>query len=311
MPRIRAPHWIPTLAVLLVFLGSGASAASAHDPQPPAGEPYRVGGGISAPQKLSGAAPVYTELARRSRVTGTVIVEAVIDEQGNVTNARVLKGLPMGLDRSAVEAVQTWKFKPAMLEGKPVKVYYTLTVNFQVDQDPPPPPLLQKFLTKNPELAEHLKAGRYTEAGQLLDRVAIDWPNGPEIPLARCYLLLKQGQVEAAWNVAKSYKGPDSYEMLYLVGAFARERAIQSTVLGPAGRIALIDLGLEAETMALQARGEGMEAMLFKTMLLFDKAELTTDPQERDALNREAAELRQRAMDLYAKSRRPAGAPQN
>jgi TonB family protein len=45
---------------------------------------------------------------------------------------RVLKGLPMGLDHAAVDAVQKWKFKPATLEGRPVKVYYVLTVNFQV-----------------------------------------------------------------------------------------------------------------------------------------------------------------------------------
>ena len=55
-----------------------------------------------------------------------------IDTAGNVTNVRVLKGLPMGLDKAAVEAVQRWKFKPATLEGKAVKVYYVLTVNFQV-----------------------------------------------------------------------------------------------------------------------------------------------------------------------------------
>ena len=61
-----------------------------------------------------------------------VIIEAIIDERGNVTNARVLKGLPMGLDRSALEAVQKWKFKPATFQGRAVKVYYTLTVNFQV-----------------------------------------------------------------------------------------------------------------------------------------------------------------------------------
>jgi len=45
---------------------------------------------------------------------------------------RVLKGQPMGLDKAAVDAVQRWRFKPAMLAGKPVKVYYVLTVNFQV-----------------------------------------------------------------------------------------------------------------------------------------------------------------------------------
>jgi protein TonB len=61
-----------------------------------------------------------------------VIVEAIIDEKGNVTNARVLKGQPMGLDKAAIDAVTRWKFKPATLQGRPVKVYYSLTVNFQV-----------------------------------------------------------------------------------------------------------------------------------------------------------------------------------
>jgi len=68
--------------------------------------------------------------ARKARVTGVVIVEAIIDERGNVVNARVLKGLPMGLDKAALDAVERWKFKPATLQSKPVKVYYTLTVNF-------------------------------------------------------------------------------------------------------------------------------------------------------------------------------------
>jgi protein TonB len=71
-------------------------------------------------------------VARKARVTGVVIVEAIIDESGNVTNARVLKGLPMGLDRAALDAVQRWKFRPAQFQGRNVKVYYTLTVNFQV-----------------------------------------------------------------------------------------------------------------------------------------------------------------------------------
>jgi protein TonB len=91
-----------------------------------------VGGAVVRPEKISGNSPVYTEVARKARVQGVVIVEAIIDERGNVVNARILKGLPMGLDKAALEAVQRWKFKPATLENKPVKVYYTLTVNFQV-----------------------------------------------------------------------------------------------------------------------------------------------------------------------------------
>ncbi len=94
--------------------------------------PLRVGGGVSRPEIKTRVNPVYTEIARRARLQGTVIVEAIIDERGNVTNVRVLKGLPMGLDRAAVDAVQKWKFTPAMFQGRAVKVYYVLTVNFQV-----------------------------------------------------------------------------------------------------------------------------------------------------------------------------------
>ncbi len=61
-----------------------------------------------------------------------MIVEAIIDKEGNVTNVKVLKGLPMGLDQAAVDAVSRWKFKPATLNAKPVAVIYNLTVNFQL-----------------------------------------------------------------------------------------------------------------------------------------------------------------------------------
>jgi protein TonB len=66
------------------------------------------------------------------KVQGAVILEAVIDERGNVTSVRVVKGLPMGLDKSAIDAVSRWKFQPATLDGRPVAVYFNLTVNFQV-----------------------------------------------------------------------------------------------------------------------------------------------------------------------------------
>jgi protein TonB len=59
-----------------------------------------------------------------------VIVQAIIDKQGTVTDVKVLKPLPMGLDKAAADAVAKWKFKPATLNGKPVDVYYNLTVNF-------------------------------------------------------------------------------------------------------------------------------------------------------------------------------------
>ncbi len=96
--------------------------------------PIRVGGEVAAPAKLHAPPPVYTEIARKARIQGIVIVEAIIDKQGNVTNVKVLKGLPMGLDQAAVDAVKKWKFEPATLpDGRPVDVIYTLTVNFQMN----------------------------------------------------------------------------------------------------------------------------------------------------------------------------------
>ena len=98
-------------------------------PSEPQG-PIHVGGDVKAPEKVFSPQPAYTEIARKARIQGVVIVQAIIDKQGNVTNVKVLKGLPMGLDQAAVESIKTWKFKPATLNGKPVDVYYNLTVNF-------------------------------------------------------------------------------------------------------------------------------------------------------------------------------------
>jgi periplasmic protein TonB len=102
---------------------------------PPPAEPegpIMVGGDVQAPVKTFAPPPQYTEIARKARIQGVVIVQAIIDKEGNVTNVKVLKGLPMGLDQSAVEAIKKWKFDPATLNGKPVAVYYNLTVNFQL-----------------------------------------------------------------------------------------------------------------------------------------------------------------------------------
>ena len=94
--------------------------------------PVQVGGDVKPPEKIFAPQPVYTELARKGRVQGVVIVQAIIDRQGNVTNIKVLRGLPMGLEEAAIQAIRRWKFKPATLNGRPVTVYYNLTVNFKL-----------------------------------------------------------------------------------------------------------------------------------------------------------------------------------
>ena len=76
--------------------------------------------------------PEYPELARVARLEGNVILQAIIDRNGDVVNVRVIKGQPMGLSEKAIEAIRQWKFQPATLNGKPVDVYYNLTVNFRL-----------------------------------------------------------------------------------------------------------------------------------------------------------------------------------
>jgi protein TonB len=93
-----------------------------------------IGGPISRPQIVPGTKvqPHYTEQARLAHLQGVVVLEATIDERGNVVDIHVVKGLRMGLDDEAVKAVGQWKFTPALLHGRPVKVYFDLTVQFEV-----------------------------------------------------------------------------------------------------------------------------------------------------------------------------------
>ena len=91
--------------------------------------PVRVGGDIKAPLKRVDVKPVYPPLAQESRVQGVVILEAMIDPEGNVADAKVLRGQPL-LNDAAVEAVRQWRYTPTLLNGVPVPVIMTVTVSF-------------------------------------------------------------------------------------------------------------------------------------------------------------------------------------
>jgi protein TonB len=95
--------------------------------------PLRVGGDVKAPVVTQRVQPKYTDTARNARVTGVVIVEAVINKNGEVEQVKVVKPLPMGLAQEAEAAVRQWKFKPGTLNGQPVDVIFNLTVNFTLE----------------------------------------------------------------------------------------------------------------------------------------------------------------------------------
>ncbi len=75
--------------------------------------------------------PVYPDLAARARVEGTIILEAIIDEQGGVQSLKVLRSVPL-LDKAAIAAVEQWRYSPVMLNGKPVRVILTVTLSFRM-----------------------------------------------------------------------------------------------------------------------------------------------------------------------------------
>ena len=112
----------------------GAVAPAEPPPPPVPSGPVRVGGQIKAPSKLSNSAPVYPAMAKQARVEGTVILEATISAQGRVTDVKVLRGIPL-LDNAAVDAVRQWHYSPTRLNGTPVPVIMTVTVNFRLGAD--------------------------------------------------------------------------------------------------------------------------------------------------------------------------------
>jgi len=102
---------------------------SAPPPPPPPQAPVRVGGTIKQPTKVKDVKPVYPPIAQSARVSGVVIIEATIGQDGRVKDAKVLRSIPL-LDQAALDAVKQWQFTPTLLNGVPVAVIMTVTVNF-------------------------------------------------------------------------------------------------------------------------------------------------------------------------------------
>jgi TonB family protein len=92
----------------------------------------RVGGSVRPPARIVDVKAVYPEVARTARVQGVVICEVLIGTDGKVADARVLRSIPL-LDEAALDAVRQWEFTPVLLNGNPVPVIMTMTVNFTLE----------------------------------------------------------------------------------------------------------------------------------------------------------------------------------
>jgi protein TonB len=99
---------------------------------PPGIGPIQRGRGVTPPQLLYKVDPEFSEDARKAKHQGVVVLSIVVDARGNVRNIRLLQQLGLGLDEKAIEAVSHWRFRPGLLDGKPVATEATVQVNFQL-----------------------------------------------------------------------------------------------------------------------------------------------------------------------------------
>jgi TonB family protein len=95
--------------------------------------PVRVGGNIKVPTKVKDVRPLYPPAAQEAGIQGVVILEATIDVDGHVADAKVLRSIPQ-LDEPALEAVRQWEFTPTEVNGVLVPVIMTVTVNFSLQK---------------------------------------------------------------------------------------------------------------------------------------------------------------------------------
>jgi TonB family protein len=93
---------------------------------------YKALGITEEPRLLHAEEPEYSDEARQARAQGSVLLAIDVDVNGRVANVRVLKGMGLGLDEKAKEAVLKWRFRPAMASGRPVTAPAQVTMTFHL-----------------------------------------------------------------------------------------------------------------------------------------------------------------------------------
>ena len=122
--------------VLGGVIGGAANSAARPVPPPPPVKPngpVRVGGHVRPPKAILMVPPEYPVLARETHIQGQVRIDAVLDEQGNVVEMKVVSGPPL-LYRAALDALKKWKYEPTYLNDQPIAVQMVVTISFQLGQ---------------------------------------------------------------------------------------------------------------------------------------------------------------------------------
>ena len=109
--------FVPVAAILAL---SAVHHLTAQEPKPK-----------TPPKILYQVEPQYTEEAKTAKISGSVLLKLVVDENGSAQDIQVARSLDEGLDQKAIEAVRQWRFAPATEDGKPMAVAASIEVNFR------------------------------------------------------------------------------------------------------------------------------------------------------------------------------------
>jgi TonB family protein len=101
-------------------------------PPKPAAGVHKIGGAVAAPKLVQKVEPAYSEEARLAQYEGRVVIYTEIGPDGRAHNTRVMRGLGLGLDERAIDAIGQWRFEPGKKDGRPVTVAATIEVNFRL-----------------------------------------------------------------------------------------------------------------------------------------------------------------------------------
>jgi protein TonB len=96
---------------------------------PPPKNVVRIGGNVKLPKKVKNVSPVYPELAKASRLSAIVVVDAEVDTRGVVTAVKIIRGHPL-FDATVEEAIKQWRYQPLLLNGEPTAFVVTVTLPF-------------------------------------------------------------------------------------------------------------------------------------------------------------------------------------